>query len=130
MAKQTKQTRDYLKQVRRALPCSAVLKNQVLAGLDNDISRYKQEHPDVDAQTLAGVFGTPAQIAETYIDTLSASELATTLRKRSKLWRTVIAIVGACALLCVLIWGCAVIAAMREVQERGAPHYEIVIEEE
>lgn len=119
MAKQTKQTREYLKQVRRALPCPAALKKQVLTGLGEDISRYIQEHPDADGQALAGVFGTPEQIAQTYIDTLSAEELAAVLRKRSKIWRAVIAIVGACALLCVLIWGCAVIAALREVQERG-----------
>ena len=130
MAKQTKQTREYLKQVRRALPCPAALKKQVLTGLGEDISRYIQEHPDADGQALAGVFGTPEQIAQTYIDTLSAEELAAALRKRSKIWRAVIAIVGACALLCLLIWGWVAIAALREVQERGTPHYEIVIVEE
>lgn len=120
MTKQTKQMREYLKQVRCMLPCAAAFKKQILVNLRNDISGYMQEHPDADMENLVEAFGTPEQIAEAYIDTLSTTELAMKIRKRTKLWRTILVVSGACVLACVLIWGCAVIAALQEVENRGA----------
>lgn len=119
MAKHSKQMQKYLRQVKHALPCSGSLKKQILLGLGNDISLYLEEHPEADAESLAEVFGTPAQIAQTYIDELPATELMEKLHRRSKLWRTVIAVVGVCALVCVLLWGGAVLAALQEVENRG-----------
>jgi hypothetical protein len=129
MVKQSKALRRYLRQVKRALPCSNTLKKQVLTALCNDVSLYLEEHPDTNEDTLTKVFGVPAQIAQTYIDELPTTELMEKLHDRKKLRRAVIAIVGACALLCVLLWGGAVLAALREVQERTDPYYEIIIEE-
>lgn len=129
MVKRNKQMQKYLRQVKRALPCSVTLKKQILEGLRNDVSIYMEEHPDTDGETLCKVFGTPAQIAQTYIDELPTTELMEKLRRRSKLWRAVIAILGVCALVCVLLWAGIVIAGLIEVQERSNPYYEIIIEE-
>lgn len=119
MPAHSKALRNYLGQVERALPCANPLKKQIIAGLRNDVSLYLEEHPDTDGETLNKVFGTPAQIAQTYIDTLSAQELVENINRRTKLRRTVIAIVGACALVYVLLWGGTVLAALQEVENRG-----------
>lgn len=90
----------YLRRVRRELPIPGRTRRALLCRIREAIyEQIQEENPD--RETLISKFGSPRQIAESYMDSLSVSEFMNEMRIRRK----VVCIVSAAALAAFLLWG-------------------------
>ena len=98
----------YLWKVRGWLPCSGKLKREIMARIKTVLDDYLNDHPDADFAELSHRFGTPQQIAASYIEEMNVQDLLKQLRIRKK----IICIVVATALTLVSLWAGVVITAL------------------
>lgn len=98
----------YLWKVRGWLPCSGKLKREIMARIKTVLNDYLNDHPDADFAELSHRFGTPQQIAASYIEEMNVQDLLKQLRIRKK----IICIVVATALTLVSLWAGVVITAL------------------
>lgn len=98
----------YLWKVRGWLPCSGKLKREIMARIKTVLNDYLNDHPDADFAELLHRFGTPQQIAASYIEEMNVQDLLKQLRIRKK----IIGIVVATAVTLVLLWAGAVTTAL------------------
>lgn len=66
--------KQYLKQLKKQLPYSASQKKRYIGDITDSIISYVQDHPDCNFEELSRAFGTPGEIAESYITDLSSGE--------------------------------------------------------
>ena len=99
-----KAARRYLREVKQSLSCAGNTKQLILRQIEESIGMYLMEKPGADYDALAARFGTPRQIAASYLEAMDASELSRHLRIGKK----IVAIVGAAALAVVILWACTV----------------------
>ena len=92
--------RRYLWQVHGWLPCSGKLKREILRRIGESIAQFLSENPEASYEALAERFGSPRQIAATYVDDMGTAELLKDLRAR----RRVVQIVAAAAVTVVCLW--------------------------
>ena len=123
-----KELKTYYRDVQKALPCSVSQRRKLMQDIRCAVSGYLQEHPEADIETVTAHFGTPQQIAETYL----AETPPQKLRQQLKVKKWIVGIIAAAAACALLIWGIAVgIALANELQD--ADNYietsPIVIEE-
>ena len=115
----------YLWKVRGWLPCSGKLKREIMARIKTVLNDYLNDHPNADFAELSHRFGTPQQIAASYIEEMNVQDLLKRLRIRKK----IICIVIATALTLVLLWAGVVITALiRHIKDMNG--YLIVSEAE
>ncbi len=81
----------YMKEIEKNLPCSADDRKQVLATLKDSVSTYLLEFPEATFEDITQHFGTPAQIADAFLDTEEKSRS----RERNSLFKKI--------MLCILI---------------------------
>ena len=123
-----KELKTYYRDVQKALPCSVSQRQKLMQDIRCAVSGYLQEHPEADIETVTAHFGTPQQIAETYLAEMPPQKL----RQQLKVKKWIVGIIAAAAACALLIWGIAVgIALANELQD--ADNYietsPIVIEE-
>ena len=122
-----KHLNKYCRSIRSWLPCSGKLKKQILEEIRSNVSAYLEEAPSTDYNALVQRFGSPRQIAATYVDELSTNELLHDLRIRKR----IVNIVFTCAALILTIWVGIVTIAMIDNQNSDNSYYEIeIIDEE
>ena len=122
-----KHLNKYCRSIRSWLPCSGKLKKQILEEIRSNVSAYLEEAPSADYNALVQRFGSPQQIAATYVDELSTNELLHDLRIRKR----IVNIVFTCAALILTIWVGIVTIAMIDNQNSDNSYYEIeIIDEE
>ena len=92
--------RRYLWQVHGWLPCSGKLKREILRRIGESIAQFLSENPEVSYEALAERFGSPRQIAATYVDEMGTDELLRDLRVR----RRVVGMIAATAVAVVCLW--------------------------
>ncbi|MDO5401130.1 MAG: DUF6120 family protein [Eubacteriales bacterium] len=100
MEKRNREARRYLRAIRGWLPCAGKMKGQMLGNIQSSLDEFLSEKPDADYQALVDRFGTPQQIASTYVDEAETGELLRLLRVRRK----VVSIISAVAAALVLTW--------------------------
>ncbi len=98
----------YLWEVREELPGNRRQKKQILSRVESSVQDFVIENPHVDYATITQRFGTPQQIAASYIEEVSTPELTQQLRIR----KTIVRIVAATALVLVLLWAGVVVTAL------------------
>lgn len=98
----------YLWEVREELPGNRRQKKQILSRVESSVQDFVIENPHVDYATITQRFGTPQQIAASYIEEMSTPELTQQLRIR----KTIVRIVAATALVLVLLWAGVVVTAL------------------
>lgn len=109
-----KELKTYYRDVQKALPCSACQRRKLMQDIRCAVSGYLQEHPEADIETVTAHFGTPQQIAETYLAEMPPQKLQDQL----KIKKWIIGIIAAAAACALLIWGIAVgIALINELQD-------------
>lgn len=87
----------YLWEVREELPGNRRQKKQILSRVESSVQDFVIENPHVDYATITQRFGTPQQIAASYIEEMSTPELTQQLRIRKTIVRIVaVDCVGAC----------------------------------
>jgi len=98
----------YLWEVREELPGNRRQKKQILSRVESSVRDFVIENPHVDYATITQRFGTPQQIAASYMEEMSTPELTQQLRIR----KTIVRIVAATALVLVLLWAGVVVTAL------------------
>lgn len=93
--------RQYCKQVRHHLACSASIHKPILEQLNESILSYLDEHPDSDLQGLYTHFGSPENFAADILEGLDGKQIQTQVSRYR--WRRilVILILGLALLYCV-----------------------------
>ena len=116
--------RRYLRQVRTWLPCGGTMKRQIMEKIRSSISRFLEEEPSADYDSIVFRFGTPQQIASTYVDEQDTEVLLRKLRIK----RRIVAAVCCTAAACVVIWLLVALAAYVNfsIAENGYAVIEIV----
>ena len=90
----------YLRGVSDALPCGRKVKKQIVSQISDSIENYLQENPNADFEMIQSHFGTPQEIATSYINEQDLSALINKMRVRKK----VIAIVAGVMAAMLLLW--------------------------
>lgn len=116
--------RRYLRQVRTWLPCGGTMKRQIMEKIRSSISRFLEEKPSADYDSIVFRFGTPQQIASAYVDEQDTEVLLRKLRIK----RRIVAAVCCTAAACVVIWLSVALAAYVNfsIAENGYAVIEIV----
>lgn len=113
----SKAMKRYCRQVADWLPCYGKQKQGILNNLEHRVAEYVAENPAADIAALTGHFGTPQTVAAAYVDSTSTPELLRALRIRKRIVITVAAIVGAAALIALIIWGIHILIAAIEIHK-------------
>lgn len=92
--------RQFCHAVGNYLPCPRKQRQHILQNLRLRLEEYRSEHAE-DSVTPEEQFGTPQQVAASYVDDMDTAELLAALRLRRKIL-TVVGI-GVLAALCILI---------------------------
>ena len=118
--------KKYYRSIRRELLCPADTKKMILSQLHQNIAAFLEESPNADLSAIHAHFGTPRQIANAYLEELSAPELSRKLRLR----RRIIAVTLAALFSAVAIWGIGVGLALIDSHQTSNPTIETSITEE
>ena len=109
MVMRNAQVRRYLREIRSCIPCYGKAKYEILRKIKGMIRAAISDVPGMTYEMLVARFGTPQQIAASYVDELDTPELLKKLRMRNK----IIAIVCATAAIILAIWVGVVVTATR-----------------
>lgn len=74
--------RKYTKQVTQLLNCPRDYREKFIADLQESLSKLISENDSVNESDIVGYFGTPAELAQTYLDDVPLEELSAYRRKR------------------------------------------------
>ncbi len=91
--------KHYLRQVKSVLP-SRELKKRLIPQINQSICNYIEAHPDADMTMLQEHFGTPMQIAGSYLYEQETAALLRNLSIRKK----ILAIVSGVLAAMIVIW--------------------------
>ena len=108
MITQNSTLKKYYRSIRRELQCPGGTKKLILSQLQQNIAAFLEESPNADLAAIHAHFGTPQQIANAYLEELSAPELS----KKLQLRRKIVAIILAASISAVAIWGIGVSVAL------------------
>ena len=125
-----KQLCRYYREINGALFCTSKTRKQIMDGLKSGVSTYLNGNPGSTMDDVYATFGSPQQIAASYVEELSTPELIQKIKLRKRLIRSVIAVVSAAAIICVALWIATVVTALISVHNSSNPYVEIYIEEE
>ena len=109
MVMRNAQVRRYLREIQGCIPCHGKAKYEILRKIKGMIRAALSDAPEMSYEMLVARFGTPQQIAASYVDELDTPELLKKLRMRNK----IIAIVCATAAIILAIWVGVVVTATR-----------------
>lgn len=88
---------EYLKMVKKALPCNHFMKKAIIAELENEIDLFLEESPAASVADLTERFGTAEDIAGSF----SARNDLDSLKKKAKRYKAII--IGACCIILLLV---------------------------
>ena len=120
MVKRNPYVRRYLREIQKSMPCRGKRRKGILVQVEASVLEYAMENPDLDYGEIVARFGTPQQIAESYLDELEKPELARQLRIN----KSIVGIVSLLALTVVLLWTGVVISAKAEHDSWMNGHFE------
>lgn len=104
--------RQFLREIRKNIPGGGKRKGQILRQVKASILEYLAEVPSASYGDLVTRFGTPAQIAETYLEELDVPDL----RKQLTIRKKILVIVSLVAIFIILLWTGVVCAALAEAK--------------
>lgn len=105
--------KQYLHRVRVLLPCSGKQKQRILSEIRGNIESYALENPDCGPEAIQDHFGTPQQIANSYIEEMDTEELAARLRIRKKLLRVAVVCAVTVGIMFALVIGISLVNVLR-----------------
>lgn len=94
----------YIRSISRKLP-SGKMKEPIIAQIRECVVDYIQEHPEADFEMVQAHFGTPQEIAESYVNEQDTS----TLLHKMSIKKKVLVIVAGVMAAVLLLWAAAVI---------------------
>ena len=93
---------QYLKDVRRKLTCSLSVRSVFLGALKSDLLEYANGRETISVELLCAKFGTPAQIADGFLDRSDYQELLQKAKKKLQFWRVISVILAVFLILITL----------------------------
>lgn len=102
---------QYLRQVRTFLPCGRKAKKTILGKIESSVSACLENDPAMDYAQIQARFGTPQQIALSYVDEMNSAELLRSMRIRKKIITAITAgIVAALLIFTAFLAGTVIMA--------------------
>ena len=114
----------YFRSISDELPCSRKMKKQVISQIRNSIVDYLQENPNIDFTAVQSHFGTPQEIAASYVDDQDASAL---LRKMS-IKKQVLVIVAGAVVIALMVWAGVATGAAIESHANTERYIKVITE--
>lgn len=78
--------RRYVRQVRSLLPCPAKQKRMIVEDIWENAAVFLQEHPAADYSQIEAHFGTPEQLAVSYVKDMDTKKLLRELRLKRRIY--------------------------------------------
>lgn len=100
MKSKNKIVRQYLRQVRKAVPCSGKERRQLVQQLEESVAQYVSEHGAETVDDISREFGSPGEIWEAFLQNKDAAYVQRQLALKNRICR--IAIVMAAVLVIIV----------------------------
>ena len=113
----------YIRSISNALPCSGKTKKQIVSQIRESIDGYLLENPEADLATLQAHFGTPQQIASSYVDSQETSALLRKMRTR----KYILSIFAGVMAIFLLIWSGVVFWKTVDTQKSASGQVEFIL---
>ena len=104
MVKAKKMSNDikkYIKYVKKIIPIHSKDKKEFIQLLTQKIIEFSNEHDSCSYQDIVDKFGSPNEVAASYIETLNSDEIIKKLNKK-KIINIFISVI---IILCISVWG-------------------------
>lgn len=121
-----KKLKRYYKNIQRELVCSREAKRRILSDIAPNVVAYLSEHPETDLAAVENHFGTPRQIAASYVDSLGTQELLRKLKLRNR----ILLIVTVALVISVGAWLTALVIASIDAKNSARGYYEVFVTED
>ena len=108
MKTKEKELKKYFRAISGELYCPVKTKRRILATVKENVSAYLEENPATTFEEIQKHFGTPRQIAASYVEEMETPELIAKLRIRRRIITVICISVG----IAILIWAVAVVIAL------------------
>lgn len=95
----SKTIQQYCKAVKKELSCPGKIKKDLIIRLTPDLEMFTEENPNASLDDISAHFGSPKEVAESYLASLDEEELKKRINKAKRIWITVIAVCTAILLL-------------------------------
>ena len=115
--------RHYCREVSRLLPCKGSTKRKLMAEIKGNISHYLDDYPDSDYDAIVLRFGTPRQIAASYVEEMEPQDVLHGLRIKKR----IVGIIAAGIALVVLVWGIGVAICVVDSINASGGYFEVTI---
>lgn len=109
----SKAASQYLREVKKRIPCSGSQKTEFLCQLEADVIYYCEDHDDVDFAALTKCFGSPEEVASDFFAELGANVVNRENFTRQRITYITLALVMA---LTVLIAGIKIYSSYKQHQ--------------
>ena len=104
MKSRNKIVRQYLRQVRKAVPCSGKERRQLVQQLEESVAQYVSEHGAETVDDISREFGSPGEIWEAFLQNKDAAYIQRQLALKNRVCRIVI-VMAAVLVIIVAILG-------------------------
>ena len=104
MKSKNKIVRQYLRQVRKAVPCSGKERRQLVQQLEESVAQYVSEHGAETVDDISREFGSPGEIWEAFLQNKDAAYIQRQLALKNRVCRIVI-VMAAVLVIIVAILG-------------------------
>ncbi len=108
MKTKEKELKKYFRAISGELYCPEKTKRRILATVKENVATYLEENSAATFEEIQKHFGTPRQIAASYVEEMETPELIAKLRVRRRIITVICVAVG----IAVLIWAVAVVIAL------------------
>ena len=118
-----KKLRHYYWEVSNLLPCNPRIKQTLMDEIKENIDQFLEEYPDADYDVIVQRFGTPQQIAASYLEEMDPQEVLNKLNTRKR----IAGIVTAGVVLFVVLCGIWVLLFAADVMNSAESYLEVYI---
>lgn len=94
---------QYCKAVKKELSCPCKIKKDLIIRITPDLEAYIDNNPNASFDDISEQFGTPSEIAKSYLASLDEEELKKRLSKAKRIWTAVIMACTAITLLFAIL---------------------------
>ena len=115
--------RRYCRKISSWLPCPAKMKRIILGDIYENAHVFLEENPDADMAQLYSQFGTPQQMAASYVSDLDMPKLLRDLRLRKRIFSAVITAISAALIAALLLWAWGIERSIIETRNESDGYF-------
>lgn len=124
MGSNSSAAKRYIRSVSDTLSCSGKTKKRIVSQISDSVDDYLLQNPDADFEMIQMHFGTPQEIAVSYVDEQDASVLL----KKMSIKKKVLVIVAGVMTAVLLMWAVVVTWAAIDAKAESGGGIEITDE--